>query len=263
MNALTYSDYLDLGTLLSAQNPRTPPESDRSLVLAEHFFIVTHQSCELWFKQLIIDLDAAAEALAMANDPVAAESCTEYLDRSAEILRILSEQIRVLEKLPGRHFAAFRRYLGTASGVQSRQYREIGRLLGNDRRQGRLYEEFAAAVSRAGTSITEVCRSGPAVGVFHRITESLLDIGNRYWQWKIGHVALVSKMLGDRSGSAGTAGADFLLGRITMPFPELRRLRSEAYADLDEARRPQPTDLPLSGEREVRLGGDVGGRRGP
>ncbi|MEU0507376.1 tryptophan 2,3-dioxygenase family protein [Nocardia sp. NPDC005998] len=229
MKSLNYAEYLELGTLLSTQNPRTPPGSESSVVLAEHFFIVAHQSCELWLKQLALDLDAAVDALAMANDPTGAEACVEYLERSAELLRVLHDQVGVLEKLPVRHFAVFRQYLGTASGAESRQFRGLGRLLGDEQRPGRLYEEFTAAALRSGFSIAEVCRRGPATGVYHRIAETLLDIGNRYWHWKIGHVALVSKMLGDRRGTAGTTGADYLIGRIAMPFPELRQLRSQLH----------------------------------
>lgn len=229
MADLNYSDYLELDALLSAQNPRTPPGTERSVVIAEHFFIITHQSCELWLKQLALDLDAAGNALAAAHSAADAEDCVEFLERSVEILRILNEQLVVLGTLPIRHFAAFRQYLGTASGAQSSQFHGIGRLLGDGKNPVRLYDEFAAAAQRGGMPLAEVCRRGPAAGVYHRIAETLLDIGSRYWSWKVGHVALVSKMLGDRQGTAGTTGADYLLSRIAMPFAELRQLRGELH----------------------------------
>jgi tryptophan 2,3-dioxygenase len=50
MTALTYSDYLNIDALLSLQETRSPDTASRAVIHAEHFFMVTHQSCELWLK---------------------------------------------------------------------------------------------------------------------------------------------------------------------------------------------------------------------
>jgi tryptophan 2,3-dioxygenase len=229
MSALTYADYLRMETLLSLQEPRIPATADRAVVLAEQFFIITHQSCELWLKQIGADLNAAADALRPPCDVNDLELSVEFLLRTGEVFRVLHSQLLALEKLPIRHFAEFRRYLDTASGAQSTQFRQLTRLLGTDRNPGGLYNALVAAAEYQGYSIPDVCRQGVAAGVLHRIAEALLEIGNGYWHWKIAHLALMSKMVGSQEGTGGTSGVDFLARRIIRPFPELRRLRGQMH----------------------------------
>ncbi|KUF19357.1 hypothetical protein AT728_30600 [Streptomyces silvensis] len=199
------------------------------MVLAEQFFIITHQSCELWLKQLGADLDAAAEALVPPGDPHDLELGLEFLLRSCELLKVLKEQVLVLEKLPLRYFADFRPRLDTASGAQSAQFRRLTVLLGNEHHPGSLYEAFAAATEYHGLSVDEVCRRGVEAGVLHRLAEALVDMGNGYWHWKVAHLALVSKMVGEQGGTGRSSGVDFLARRVTRPFPELRRLRGKVH----------------------------------
>jgi tryptophan 2,3-dioxygenase len=229
LSPLTYAEYLRMEDLLSLQEPRTPATSTHAVVLAEQFFIITHQSCELWLKQLGSDLDAAADALLPPCDPRDLELGLEFLLRSAELLRVLQQQILVLEKLPLRYFAEFRPYLGTASGAQSAQFRRLTALLGNNHQQGTVYDAFVAAAEYHGHSVHEVCRLGVEAGVLHRLAEAMVDMGNGYWHWKMAHLALVSKMVGEQSGTGGSSGVDFLARRVTRPFPELRRLRGKVH----------------------------------
>ncbi|WP_255306247.1 tryptophan 2,3-dioxygenase family protein [Streptomyces sp. Wb2n-11] len=229
MSRLTYVDYLRMESLLSLQEPRTPHTAGRAVVLAEQFFIITHQSCELWLKQLGADLDAAAEALLPPCDTHDLELGLEFLLRSGELTRVLQQQLLVLEKLPLRYFAEFRSYLDTASGAQSAQFRRLTTLLGNSHHQGSLYEAFAAAVEYHGQTVDDVCRRGVESGVLHRLAEALVDLGNGYWHWKVAHLALVSKMVGEQGGTGGSSGVDFLARRVTRPFPELRRLRGKVH----------------------------------
>ncbi|GGU28040.1 tryptophan 2,3-dioxygenase family protein [Streptomyces diastaticus] len=228
---MTYGDYLHMETLLSLQEPKAPNTAGRAVVLAvaEQFFIITHQSCELWLKQLGADLDAAAEALLPPCDPHDLELGLEFLQRSGELIRVLQQQLAVLEKLPLRYFAEFRTYLDTASGAQSAQFRRLTALLGNSHHQGSLYEAFAAAAEYHGQSVHDVLRRGVECGVLHRLAEALVDLGNGYWHWKVAHLALVSKMIGEQDGTGGSSGVDFLARRVTRPFPELRRLRGKVH----------------------------------
>lgn len=226
---LTYADYLQMKALLSLQETRTPATAGRATVLAEQFFIITHQSCELWLKQIVADLDAAAEVLTPPCDAGDLETSLEFLLRTGEILHVLHGQLIALEKLPLRYFAEFRPHLGTASGAQSAQFRQLARLMGSGRKQGGLYEAFVAAAGAHGLSLTDVCRQGVRAGVLHRIAEALLDIGNRYWHWKVTHIALMSRMVGNGEGTGGTSGLDFLARRVVMPFSELRRMRGEVH----------------------------------
>lgn len=232
MTGLTYADYLHIKTLLSLQVTRTPATTDRAVVLAEHFFIVAHQSCELWLKQVIVDLEAAADALTPPCDAGDLEQSVEFLQRSNELLRVLHEQVIALERLPLRHFIEFRPYLGTASGAQSLQFRLLGRLIGGDHLPGRLYEAFVGAAEHHHLSVAEVCRRGIGAGALHRVAEALVDLGTGYWRWKVAHLALICKMVGDQNGTGGTSGVDYLARRTTLPFPELRRLRGHLHAAL-------------------------------
>jgi tryptophan 2,3-dioxygenase len=226
---LTYAEYLRLPVLLSLQQPRHPEPVEPDVVQAERFFIVTHQCCELWLGQVIGDVDTAVEALAAPHKPDGLELALEYLSRAAAVLGLLHEHVLCLEKLPLRGFAAFRPYLGTASGMQSDGFRQLDQRLGNDRRSGPLYGAYVEAVAWEGRTVAEVCALGPNAGVLHHVAEALLDLGSGYWRWKVAHLALVVRLLGVRPGTGRTRGVGFLERRLVMPFGELRRLRAEAH----------------------------------
>jgi tryptophan 2,3-dioxygenase len=235
MTALTYDSYLHTETLLSLQRTRTPDTADRSVALSEQFFIVAHQSSELWLKQLLSDLAAAVDRLSPAGGHQDLEESTELLQRAGVLLRVLHDQVVVLERLPVRHFAQFRPHLGSASGAQSRQFSLLARLVENESDDGTLYRAFTAAALSRGTSVLGICRQGVTAGALHRIAEELLDIGNGYWRWKVAHLGLVAKMMAGQNGSGGTSGADHLLSRIIMPFAELRRVRGQLHETLAPA----------------------------
>ncbi|KXK61863.1 hypothetical protein AWW66_11440 [Micromonospora rosaria] len=242
MTTLTYADYLHVETLLSLQEPRTPDTASRSVVLAEHFFIVTHQASELWLKQITVDLDAAAQAMTPPYGPEDDELALEFLQRTTDLLRVLHEQVVALEKLPLRHFAEFRPFLDGASGAQSAQFRVLARLLGGNRQEGRLYRAFERLAGHHGSSVAEVCARGPGAGVLNRLADSLLDVANGYWRWKVTHLALVSKMVGNRDGTGGSTGVDHLARRVTLPFPRLRQLRAQVHQG--PTAEDQPTGIP-------------------
>ncbi|MEU0934440.1 tryptophan 2,3-dioxygenase family protein [Embleya sp. NPDC005971] len=250
MADLSYTSYLQTETLLALQKTQIPETADRTVVLAEHFFIVAHQSCELWLKQTIADLNLVTELLSTSpyrSTPAhrsangyrpaspypggnGIEVSVELLQRASELLRVLHEQVIVLERLQLRHFVEFRPYLGTASGAQSDQFRVLGRLIGDNKRDGELYEAFVQSAAHHGHSVAEICRLGPDIGGLHRVAEALLDVGNGYWRWKVAHLGLMSRMVGGQEGTGGTTGEEFLMRRITLPFPELRRLRGSLHA---------------------------------
>lgn len=232
MSTLNYADYLQVETLLSLQETRSPDTSSRAVILAEHFFIVTHQASELWLKQVTFDLDSAAEAMAPPYGAEDEELALEFLQRSVELLRVLHDQVVALERLPLRHFAEFRPFLDGASGAQSAQFRLLATLLGNERKEGSLYQAFERLAGHHEISVADICALGPAAGVLNRIADSLLDVANGYWRWKMTHLALVSKMVGNRSGTGGTSGVDFLARRVTLPFPQLRLVRAQVHERL-------------------------------
>jgi tryptophan 2,3-dioxygenase len=114
--AMSYGDYLDLGTLLSAQHPRSePPQHDELL------FIVQHQVAELWLKLLLHELHSARGLLA-------ADELGPALKRLARVKHVqkqLVEQWDVLATLTPSEYALIRPFLATSSGFQSSQYRSV------------------------------------------------------------------------------------------------------------------------------------------
>jgi tryptophan 2,3-dioxygenase len=123
-----YSSYLHLDQLLSAQVPLSEPVAHDELL-----FIVVHQAFELWFKQILFELDAVLAV--MGQDVVAEKDMGEvvaHLVRITKIQRLLTEQIEVLETMTPLDFLEFRDVLIPASGFQSVQFRLIENKLGLD-----------------------------------------------------------------------------------------------------------------------------------
>ena len=126
---LTYSSYLKVPELLELQQPQSSPIHHDELL-----FILVHQTYELWFKELLHDLDAVVANLRSAGKaPQSRDEVYEaarLLRRCTEITRVLVEQFTILETMLPTHFLAFRGLLEPASGFQSEQFREIEFLCG-------------------------------------------------------------------------------------------------------------------------------------
>ncbi|HEY0702375.1 MAG TPA: tryptophan 2,3-dioxygenase family protein [Candidatus Acidoferrales bacterium] len=126
---LTYSSYLKIPELLKLQAPESSPEHHDELL-----FIVVHQTYELWFKELLHDLDAVvanlSDAAAKPESRDGVYEAARLLRRCTEIMRVLVEQFTILETMLPTHFLAFREKLAPASGFQSEQFREIEFLCG-------------------------------------------------------------------------------------------------------------------------------------
>lgn len=126
---LTYSAYLRVPELIGLQHPQSQPEHHDEML-----FIIIHQTYELWFKQLLHELDAVIVNLRdAASNPASRDEVYEaarLLRRCTEIVRVLVEQFTILETMLPTHFLAFRGRLRPASGFQSEQFREIEFLCG-------------------------------------------------------------------------------------------------------------------------------------
>ena len=121
---LTYADYLKLDQLLALQQPRSVPEEHDELL-----FIVTHQAYELWFKLLLHELDKV-KADFRADHLYGAIATWK---RCRTVMKVMVEQIDILETLTPMSFGSFRERLEHASGFQSSQFRELEFLLGYKR----------------------------------------------------------------------------------------------------------------------------------
>src|SRR5215831_2163776 len=125
---LTYSSYLRIPDLLKLQSQLSSPPTHDELL-----FIIIHQTYELWFKELLHDLDAVVESLARVASRQWRDQVYEaarLLRRCTEIMRVLVTQFTILETMLPTHFMAFRGRLEPASGFQSEQFREIEFLCG-------------------------------------------------------------------------------------------------------------------------------------
>lgn len=134
---MTYGGYLRLDELLELQDG--PEGYEPAPCNDEQHFVITHQAFELWFKMILRELKEAH--LLINRDHVQEKSLPKlvhHLDRVTEIFRLLSNQWKVMETLAPQDFLAFRDKLGTSSGFESWQMRELEVLLGleNEQRMG-------------------------------------------------------------------------------------------------------------------------------
>src|ERR1043166_5988111 len=113
---LSYNKYLRVQDLINLQDCLSSPAHHDELL-----FITVHQAYELWFKQILHELDASIQFLLEDRLPAA----TRAIERIVEIEKLLVQQIHILESMTPISFLAFRDQLNPASGFQSMQFREI------------------------------------------------------------------------------------------------------------------------------------------
>lgn len=249
--ALTYSTYLALDHVLAAQHPRSD-EHDELL------FIVIHQVYELWFKQLLHELDKAEQAI----DADQVLVFQRIARRMGAIQQVLTHQVDVLETMTPVEFNTFRERLNPASGFQSYQFRVLECRLGS---KDELYLKFHGADPRALAALEKalaapslydrilgmLARRGLPVppqvlerdvrqhyeasqGVREAILkiykesdryydlystmESLMDLDEGLLLWRYRHIAMVERMIGSRKGTGGSSGVKYLSGTLTKRF---------------------------------------------
>jgi tryptophan 2,3-dioxygenase len=115
-SSLSYNSYLKVPDLKNLQICQSnPPHHDEPL------FIVIHQTYELWFKLILHEIDEVMKLL--ADNRV--KRATHFLRRIVAIMKVLVNQIHILETMSPQDFLGFRNNLNPASGFQSTQFREI------------------------------------------------------------------------------------------------------------------------------------------
>jgi tryptophan 2,3-dioxygenase len=212
----------------------------------ELLFIVVHQVYELWFKEVLHELDAAGEHMRAGE----AYWATHYLRRVGVIESVLVAQISVLETMRPQDFLAFRSELAPASGFQSVQFRAIEFVSGLrdasyldrleltdverallERRlsEPSLWDSWNALLRRHGSpSLKEIARDRDHYGDLFDVAEALLDHDEALGLWRFRHVQMVERQLGSKSGTGGSTGASYLRTTIDKKlFPDLWALRSE------------------------------------
>lgn len=243
--ATTYLSYLRIDDLLSLQQPKTA--EDGEVEHDEMLFIVIHQVYELWFKQILWELDHVIQLLDEDERTRAAHG----LNRVLRILKVLVGQLDVLETMTPLEFLSFRDRLDSASGFQSVQFRELEAVLGlldpgaspaaaevaaRLERPG-LWEALLGHMSRSGFGTVEVADS-PAVrdllvSVYRRdpsaaeLCERFVDLDEGLQEWRYRHVQMVRRTIGTRGGTGGSDGAEYLASTIRQAFPDLWAIRTE------------------------------------
>jgi len=257
--AVTYGNYLKIDELLSLQQPRSAGEHDEML------FIIIHQVYELWFKELLHELDRV-KALLEQDEPHRAQ---HTLKRVLTILKVMVAQLDILETMTPLEFLSFRERLEAASGFQSDQFRQIEFLLGLksaeairrfpdesraraalERRyhESTLWDGFLRYLSREGYGIPQAQLTRDAVAavnpsadvqqilitVYRRdpknaeLCERLVDLDEGLQEWRYRHVKMVERTIGVRRGTGGSAGAPYLRETIGRPiFPDLWEIRAQ------------------------------------
>lgn len=239
---VTYGSYLALDQLLALQHPRSVPEHSDELL-----FIVVHQASELWFKEILHELDALIDVLSRGE----AEFALFRMGRINALMRIVSAQLSALETLPPQHFAEFRRHLGTSSGSQSVQFRaieavsglrephfmamlaehgEIPALVQRALSRPTLQELYLALLRDRGVEL-EALFVGERPTVLFFLAEALLEYEQQFGLWRFHHVQLVERVLGPLTGgTGGTLGAKYLTRTIDQKFfPDLWAVRGRFY----------------------------------
>jgi tryptophan 2,3-dioxygenase len=248
---LSYGSYLKIPELLDLQVLLSDPPAHDELL-----FIVVHQAYELWFKQMLFELESVRDRLDR-RDPRGAR---DLLRRVNAIEGVMIEHLGVLETMSPQEFLEFRHNLAPASGFQSVQFREVeflsglkderylDRLMLSDDEMKRLrrrleeptiWDAFRGLLEaaglpmpdddpeRRGRSLLEMARDRDRWGEEFYVSEGLLEHDERFALWRYHHVLMVERQIGTKSGTGGSAGAPYLRTTLGKRFyPELWDIRS-------------------------------------
>lgn len=256
---LTYTSYLNIDELLALQAPKSEPiEHDEML------FIVIHQTYELWFKQLLHEIDWFNHRLDQGDTAHAAQT----MKRCLKILKTLVGQVDILETMTPLEFASFRSFLASSSGFQSYQFRALEFALGFRRRtpldhqpegssgwhmlntrlqQPSVWQHVLKLLVQRGFTIPaellsvsdqptpasepvqavllKVYRTVPELAM---VLELLVDFDEGLQEWRYRHVQMVRRTIGSKMGTGGSDGVGYLQSTLFQPiFPDLWAVRSQ------------------------------------
>ena len=257
---MSYSDYLGLDAVLTAQHPRSDAHD-------ELLFIIQHQTSELWMQLALHELNAARSALITG----ALRPAFKLLARVSRIFEQLNNAWDVLRTMTPSDYSRFRDSLGASSGFQSWQYRLIEFTVGN--RNGKLialhqhradiaeilqaelarpslYDAAILCLDRAGLPVPkpvlardvsaqwvvspglqavweQVYHAPEAHWELYELAEKLVDFEDYFRRWRFNHVTTVERVIGLKRGTGGTNGVGYLRKMLEVElFPELWHLRT-------------------------------------
>jgi tryptophan 2,3-dioxygenase len=255
--AFTYGSYLKVDQLLALQQPRSD-EHDEIL------FIIIHQVYELWFKELLHELDRVMTLLRQDMG----DRAQHTLKRILTILKVLVAQVDILETMTPLEFLTFRNRLAAASGFQSDQFRQIEFVLGSKSRAAierfaegtrarttlearwsapTLWDAFLQYLKREGydvpdeyltRDVTAEVQPSPAlqqvlIEIYRtdpknsELCERFVDLDEGTQEWRYRHVKMVERTIGRKAGTGGSSGAEYLRSTLARPaFPDLWEIRA-------------------------------------
>jgi tryptophan 2,3-dioxygenase len=256
---LTYHSYLQIEELTSLQKLQSPDEHDEML------FIVIHQTYELWFKEILHEMDYICRML----EKQSISKAQGKLKRILTIFKVLVHQVDILETMTPLEFLSFRDYLQSASGFQSYQFRELEFLMGqkNEKHLKRfpegssirnklqkrfdsdsLWMSFLRYLQREGYAIPfdqsegdvhlstrtstpvqevliDIYQHNPELALF---CELMMDLDEGVQEWRYRHVKMVERTIGNKIGTGGSSGVEYLKNSLFKPlFPDLWEIRTE------------------------------------
>lgn len=257
---LTYSNYLKIDELLDLQHLRSEPEEHDEML-----FIIIHQTYELWFKQILHELDKLRRDLQDGKTWRAGKT----MKRVLTILKTMVAQIDILETMTPLEFESFRGFLDEASGFQSVQFRELEILCGHRsphmlkvhenqpqyvRRmkermaESTIWECFCEFLQKKGYD-AEIPERQNEEGLLYAPSENnqkvlidimnndeetamlcelLIDFDEGMQEWRYRHVKMVERTIGNKMGTGGSSGVDYLRNTLHQRiFPDLWEIRSE------------------------------------
>lgn len=256
---LTYTSYLKVDELLRLQELKSKPAQHDELL-----FIVIHQTYELWFKQILHEVDLLRQEMKAQKT----WSAIKTLRRILVIMKTLVGQTDILETMTPLSFASFRNFLESASGFQSVQFREFELVLGlRHKRMFSLHEEhsdaFKQLTKRAAeatiweTFVDMLIAKGYAIpkaqreneqGLLHNpsdatqdvifaimqekdeialLCELMVDLDEGLQEWRYRHVKMVERTIGNKVGTGGSDGVKYLKNTLHHTvFPDLWEVRT-------------------------------------
>ena len=258
--SMSYGDYLQIDTILSAQKPLSPTHD-------EMLFIIQHQTSELWMKLMLHELSVAIDCI--ARDELG--RAFKMLARVSKIMEQLVHAWDVLATMTPPEYSAMRPYLGASSGFQSFQYRCIEFALGNKNAAmltphahapqrlalvqaayaaPSLYDQALLLLARRGIAVpashiqrdwTKPYTASPEVEAawlqiyrapdqywdLYQLGEELTDLEDAFRLWRFRHVTTVERVIGFKRGTGGTGGVSYLRKMLDVVlFPEIWTLRT-------------------------------------
>lgn len=258
--AMTYGEYLKVDDLIQLQKTKSEGKEHDEML-----FIVIHQVYELWFKQVLHEIDLLKSLFEKGET----HKSLATLKRILTIFKTLVSQVDILETMTPLSFASFRNLLSTSSGFQSAQFRKIEFKLGakkeamiqhfqneplhqNDLKrilqEKTVYDCFLILLQKEGYPIPrellerdltqphsdnehvqkiliEIYKTNPLLS---QICERLVDLDEGLQEWRYRHVKMVERTIGVKMGTGGSPGAEYLKKTLFQPlYPDLWTIRSQ------------------------------------